>query len=330
MSTPAIVLIAFCMFSVAVLLYYAVPEAVMVRIRSAAYNWPKAGYTSTKKALERLRRLLKPSREHHQVSKIKESAPPAPPPPRPTTEQTRQAQRLLSNADEIYRKALGLSDHHQSKIGPYFEQYRETLKLLDLAAHDTVRARNLDPGARVPVKDGTGRVFQCDSDWMAGRLLRHEAVLSISTNQSETTIRDGIACLRKYLVYRPYDADGYRLLAIAYTRVFERQNALEAIKKAAELSPDDVEVRLVHDKLNNPEIGTPEPSKLPGQLLWSACPLLVLAGIVMLFTPLAPVGVFLAAGGGILWFVRNRSDDNKIYADAFNEAAGIKPPKRTL
>jgi hypothetical protein len=57
---------------------------------------------------------------------------------------------------------------------------------------------------------------------------------------------------------------------------------------------------------------------------------LVPVGIVMLFTSLAPIGVFLAAGGGILWFVRNRDDDNKIFARAFNEAAGIEPPKRTL
>ncbi|MGH6671905.1 MAG: hypothetical protein ACRECV_08015 [Xanthobacteraceae bacterium] len=139
------------------------------------------------------------------------------PPPRPTAEQTREAERLILNADDIYRQAKTLSQRHQNKIGPYQDQYRETIKLLDYAAHDTVRARDLDPGARVLVKDDTGRFFHCDADWIAGRLLYQEAILSTSTNHSEATIREGIACLKKYLTYRPYDADGYRLLAKAYT-----------------------------------------------------------------------------------------------------------------
>jgi tetratricopeptide (TPR) repeat protein len=215
-------------------------------------------------------------------------------------------------------------------LGPYFEQYRETLSLLNYAAADTLRARNSDAGARVLVKDDTGRFFECDADWMAGRLLYHEAVLSISTNQPEETIQEGVACLKKYLNYRPYDPDGYRLLAKAYTRVYERENALAAIKKAAELAPDDVDIRLTLDALKNPEIGTRKPNDLHIELLWSFCPLLVPAGIVMLFTSLAPLGFIVAAAGGILWWIRNRNDSTKIIIDAFNKADGVTPPRRTL
>lgn len=256
---------------------------------------------------------------------------PRPPlPARPTAEQTREAQKFLRNADEIYRQARTLSKQHQPKLGPYFEQYRETLKLLNFAAADTVKARNLDPAAQVTLKDDTGHFFECDADWMAGRLLHLEAVLSISANQPEATIRDGIACLQKFLNYRPYDADAYRLLATAYTRVYERQHALDAIKRAAELDPNDVDIRVAQDALTNPTIGTREPSDWHIELFLSFCPLLIPVGIVMLFTRLAPLGFILAAAGGILWWLRNRSDTNKIYANAINKSMGIGEPKRTL
>jgi tetratricopeptide (TPR) repeat protein len=249
--------------------------------------------------------------------------------PRPTANQTYKAKEHLKNAYDICIEGANLwFNNKKFDIDDYFN----AMRTLGYAAEDVVKARDLDPNAEIAVKDKHEGIITITVDTMTARLLFVEGQMSIGTYLSEEEIRKGIETLKHHLVFRPYHAFAYALLAKAYTRIFERQNALDAIAKAIELDPNDLDIRTIRDDLADPIIGVPKPKEYPtlGILGWSFAPLLVPVGIVLsIFARgFEDLGIMMAIGGGVLWFIRNRRDNNEIY----QKALGITPqePRRTL
>jgi len=252
---------------------------------------------------------------------------PESPLPRPTAEQTYKAKEHLKNAHDICVEGEDLWFKNK-KFDT--EDYIKAMRTLGYAAEDVVKARGLDPNAELTVKDKHQGIITVTADTMTARLLFMEGQMSIGSYLTEEEIRKGIETLKQHLIFRPYHAYAYALLAKAYTRVFERQHALDAIAKALELDPNDLQIRQVRDDLADPTIGVPKPKGYPilAILGWSMVPLLVPVGIVLSFfvTGFEGFGFLTAIGGGVLWFIRHRRDTNKIYA----RALGIEEPKRTL
>jgi tetratricopeptide (TPR) repeat protein len=252
-----------------------------------------------------------------------------PPRSRPTERQTIKAKEHLKNAYDICVEGEELWFNNKKFNN---DDYVNALRTLGYAAQDVVNARDLDPEAEIIVKDKTQGIITFTVDTMTARLLFVEGQMSIGTYLSEEEIRKGIETLKHHLVFRPYHAFAYALLAKAYTRVYERQNALDAIAKAIELDPNDIEIRKIRDDLANPIIGVPEPKGHPilNTLGWGLAPLLVPVGLILsiFVRRLEGLGVIVAIVGGVLWFIRNRRDNNEIY----HKALGISPEqqKRTL
>jgi hypothetical protein len=226
-----------------------------------------------------------------------------------------------------------VAERYLTEALPMIEQaestnsYSEGFRLAREATKRVMEARRADPNARI-VMDGESH--DCDS--LAARILFVEGMMHIDQDKdSPEFIKPGIDLLKKYLNYRPRSIQAHMKLAVAYTRVYDRQNALAMAKKATELDPDDLDARNLYNQIHeNPKMGTKEfASGSYGWISFILAPLGILSGIYLMFVASFGLGLTLALVGLGVWWWGARRQDKGVMDKALREQ-GIDFNERRL